>query len=245
MLKTTNQKKSEHQVNFTLIELLVVIAIIGILAAMLLPALSLAKEQAKRTLCASNLKQIGTSITAYALNNNSFMPAPGYSLAYAYNWQGGSDPAWASGIQAGAQLFPDYMPSSEVAFCPSNQTSVNGILPVPYKWIKRFSGTGLDDYYMSHYIMIWGAVSLEPPIGIVGGKGRLGCSNYIIGMDAVMTQNANPPSMRINHLSNSNASHAAGANVIYHDTHVKWKDVKQLTSSYNTIFKYLLPTQGE
>ena len=96
---------------FTLIELLVVIAIIAILAAMLLPALSKAKEKAHKTVCFNNNKQIMLATLLYADDNNSKLP-PGYMSAPGMNAKGSL--TWDE------QVLPYGVPTNQL-ICPSHR----------------------------------------------------------------------------------------------------------------------------
>ncbi len=113
MKPLVTQSRRCHQ-GFTLIELLVVIAIIAILAAMLLPALSSAKNKAQRISCVSNLHQFGLAFAMYASSNNEKLPTPRFDPADASTlpWLGyglfddgtgtGSSPA--SGVNPNGQV---------------------------------------------------------------------------------------------------------------------------------------------
>src|SRR5579859_5074515 len=65
---------------FTLVELLVVLAIIGILAALLLPALAQAKQKAQSTRCGANLRQWGLAYQMYASDDNDYLPRRGQGV---------------------------------------------------------------------------------------------------------------------------------------------------------------------
>ena len=81
-----NRARKEHE--FTLIELLIVVAIIGILAALLLPALQSARKSALAAGCTNNAKQLGTMAMMYSNDTQYFMPVTG-KASYNYSYSGG------------------------------------------------------------------------------------------------------------------------------------------------------------
>jgi prepilin-type N-terminal cleavage/methylation domain-containing protein/prepilin-type processing-associated H-X9-DG protein len=151
---------------FTLIELLTVVAIIGLLIAILLPALSQAREQSKGAACLANLRSFGTGFTAYATANRDYLCSgqadarPGMNLPASVTdlaRTGIEQVGWIADLVRSGSAFPGRM------LCPSNPgrqiQSWGRALALPGGAMRytpeRFRELTADEGYNTNYCQSW------------------------------------------------------------------------------------------
>lgn len=130
-------RHSSFLYGFTLIELLVVLAIIGVLAALLLPALSKGKELGRATACISNLHQIGIALQMYVDANQNFMPVMRDRAA-------DTNAIGTNALPSPDVVLKNELGNSNVLCCPSDNQNIFQQTGSSYSWNSLLNGENAD-----------------------------------------------------------------------------------------------------
>ena len=223
---------------FTLIELLVVIAIIAILAALLLPALSLAKQRAWTISCNSNLHQIGLGMRMFADDNNEYYPESGASIYWDATDAGTGKASWMQ------QIFR-YVGNTNVYRCPGNVQ-----LPVAERGpFNYFNGCNAA-YGQAHTFAAVKSTQIRFTSAFVLGGDTAGIDAPPEALDPFDPLDADKDDYTQNCVGGpDNGSpfeiwqiHSLGQNVMFADGHSKWYkgfDPSEMTFAYTTMTNWV------
>lgn len=167
-LARATSRKSLRRNDFTLIELLVVIAIIGILASLLLPALSQAKAMGRNITCISNLRQLGSAWFFYISDYNEYLPIQHSGL-----WKSPIDNTaknnylWSSMLKP---YFPNEPPQASPPTYSGDLFNKTGIFQCP---AKPVIDANIYAYYVSYGIYMYGAGGGTPSAALYPVKRKI------------------------------------------------------------------------